>query len=117
MDDAAVCCVGNFGHGELFITGQNDSPVVYLAAAGGIERSPVQDYPRLWAFRDLPNFGVEVVEERVVVIEALCHAQIIFHHRGHRGEGTIDASTIPPQLGPTSLRMTGAGRLSASTAR
>ena len=75
MDDVAVFRVGYFGHNELFVTGRNDSPVVYLAAAGGIERSAVQHYPRFWAFADLLHFGIEVVEERVVVIQALCHAQ------------------------------------------
>ena len=75
MDDAAVFGVGNFGHGNSFISGRNDSPVMYLAAAGGIERGAVQNYSGLWAFADLSHLGIEVVEERVVVIEALCHAQ------------------------------------------
>ena len=100
MDNAAVFRVSNFGHGELFITAQNDSPVVYLAAAGGIERGPVQDYPRLWAFRDPPHFGIEVVEERVVVIEALCHAQNhISPQRTVRGAGAESMEvTLPRRL-------------------
>ena len=117
MDDAAVCRVGNFGHGELFITGQNDSPVVYLAAAGGIERGAVQHDPRPWAFHDLPHFGIEIVEERVVVIEALCHAQ---NHISPQGIPMRQAqSTQEPQrkLDLPRSRTTGVGRRSASTAR
>src|SRR5215475_8266261 len=73
MDNATVFRVGDLGDSQVFISSRDDSCVVDLAAAGRIEGRLIEDQGRFWAFRDFPNLGLEVVEEGVVVVEALRH--------------------------------------------
>jgi len=51
---------------------------VNLAAAGGVEGGVVENDRRARRVNDLPHFGVEVVEEGVVVIEAIGHSEGLF---------------------------------------
>ncbi len=74
VDDVAVFSVGDFGDGELAIGRDDPSRVVDLAAAGGIESGAVENEPRTRRFNHRAHFGVEVVKEGIVVIEAVGHA-------------------------------------------
>ena len=46
-----------------------------LASAGGIEGGAVENERRPGRVSDLTHFGVEVVEEGVVVVEAIRHSE------------------------------------------
>jgi hypothetical protein len=39
---------------------------------------------------DFTDFGFEVVEEGVVVVEARGHGERLFHHRGHGGAQRVN---------------------------
>jgi hypothetical protein len=49
-----------------------------LASAGGIEGRAVENERRAGRVSDLAHFGVEVVEEGVVVVEATGHSERLF---------------------------------------
>ena len=78
VDDHAVFGVGDFGDAQLGwvvrIASKDPSRVEDLSAAGGIKGGAVENQCWAWTFRRLPNFGVEVVEEGIVVVEAVGHA-------------------------------------------
>jgi hypothetical protein len=50
---------------------------VDLSAAGGIESGTVENERRTWVLEGLADFGVEGVEKRVVIVEAVGHAKSI----------------------------------------
>ena len=49
-----------------------------LASAGGVEGGAVENECGTWRVNDVAHFGVEVVEEGVVVVEALGHSERLF---------------------------------------
>ena len=73
VDDASVFGVGDFGDFELRVSRCDGAGVVDLASAGGIEGRAVEDERRARGVNDVTDFGVEVVEEGVVVVEAVGH--------------------------------------------
>ena len=87
VDDFAIFGLGDFGDAQLggvrwtFILCagrcrvlENDpAGVEDLPAAGGIERGAVENQRRARRLAYLPHFGVEVVEEGVVVVETVGH--------------------------------------------
>src|ERR1700740_3112356 len=74
----AIFRVGNFGDLDLFTAERDRTGVKYLAAAGGIEGSAVENDCRTRCLVDFADFGVEVVQERVVVVEAVRHGRRIY---------------------------------------
>ena len=88
MDDAAVFGVGDFGDSEFCVVGGDRAGVEDLAAAGGIEGGAVEDQGGPRSLVDFADFGVEVVEEGVVVVEAVVMGRDYFttedteEHRG-----------------------------------
>ena len=90
VNDAAVFRVGHFSDAEFRVSvrsidGGDPSRVVDLAAAGGIERTAVENQGGTWGVEDFADFGVEVVKEGVVVVETVGHRNRLFNHRGHGG--------------------------------
>ncbi len=76
VHDSAVFRVGDFGDSEFGVCVRSDpSGVEYLAAAGGIEGGAVENERRARGVEDFADFGVEVVEERIVVVEACGHGE------------------------------------------
>jgi hypothetical protein len=73
MDDAAVFGVGDFGDTKFVVAGEEGAGIVDLASAGGIEGGPVENDGGTRGFEDGVDFGVEVVEEGIVVVEAVGH--------------------------------------------
>jgi hypothetical protein len=75
MDNAAIFGIGDFNDAELAGGRREPSRIVNLASAGGIEGGAVED--KRWAGRasDVAHFGVEVVKEGVVVVEAIGHSE------------------------------------------
>jgi hypothetical protein len=88
VDDLAVFGVSDFGDPHLGrvvrIASKDPSCVEDLSAAGGIKGGTVENQRGTRSFCRLANFGVEVVEERIVVVEARGHGKT-FNHRGHEG--------------------------------
>ena len=74
MDDVAVFGVGDFGDAEFGVGRDDRARVVDLAAAGGVERGAVENQRWARRFDHRADFGVEVVEKGVVVVEAVGHA-------------------------------------------
>src|SRR5258708_380368 len=71
---AAVITIGNFEDSHLFSAVDTQaSDVMHLSAAGGIERSPVQDHARFAIeFHAFNHARVEGEEVRVVIVKAVC---------------------------------------------
>ena len=88
MDDLAVFGVGDFGDPHLGrvvgIASKDPSRVEDLSSAGGIKGGTVENQRRTRGFGRLPNFGIEVVEERVVVVKAVGHASFYLTTEDHR---------------------------------
>ena len=78
VDDAAIFGVGDFGDAELAGGRREPSRIVNLASAGGIEGGAVENERQAGRVSDLAHFGVEVVEEGVVVVEAIGHGERLF---------------------------------------
>src|ERR1700729_2880188 len=79
VDDFAVLAVGHFGDPKFGIgIGSNPAGVEDLAAAGGIKRRAIKNQRGAWVVDHFAHFGVEVVEKRVVVIEAVGHGRRLF---------------------------------------
>jgi hypothetical protein len=74
MQDAPVFVVGDLNNRDLPSIGNKRAKIVHLAAAGGIERSSIKHNRVLpIARKRFDHAGIEVVEKRVVVIEAFSH--------------------------------------------
>ena len=73
VDDASVCGISDLGDFEIFVFCGNDTGVEDLAAAGWVEGGAVEEKSWLGIRLKFTYFGFEVVEERVVVVEALGH--------------------------------------------
>ena len=73
VNDATVFCLGYFGDAMSGTVRRDPSGVVDLASAGGIEGGPVESDCWTRGLRDFADFRVEVVEEGVVVVEAVGH--------------------------------------------
>ena len=74
----------------LICVGGDPASVEDLAAAGGIERAPVENQGRTGAVLQFADLGIEVVEEGVVVVEAVGHGSRIYsNHMGHGGNGGL----------------------------
>ena len=71
MDDVAVFSVGDFGHAEFGFVRDQPASVVDLAAAGGVEGGAVENDGWTRGFEDGADFGVEVVEEGIVIVETV----------------------------------------------
>ena len=80
MHNAAVFSVGYFRDAKfvIIICYRDVAGVVDLAAAGGVKGGAVKNDGRARRVLNLADFGVEVVEERVVVVEALGHGKGLF---------------------------------------
>ena len=78
VNDSPVFRVGHFGDAEFLATGNNPTRVVDLAAAGGIEGRAIKDYGRTVSSGKLFDFGIEVVKEGIVVVEAVGHGLGIY---------------------------------------
>ena len=77
MDDVTVFGVSDFGDAEFCISQNEPAGVVDLTAAGGIEGGAVKNerWPR--GFDCHADFGVEVVKEGIVIVEAVGHGPVI----------------------------------------
>src|SRR5437868_6083372 len=72
VQDAPIFLVRNFGNGNLLAFGGQRTEIVYLPAARRIERSAVEhDGSPAVAIECFDHASVEVVEERVVIVEAV----------------------------------------------
>jgi hypothetical protein len=80
MDDAAIFGIGDFNDAELAGSRREPSRIVNLASAGGIEGGVVEDQRRAAIFvsGEFADHAVEVVEERVVVVETIGHSERLF---------------------------------------
>jgi hypothetical protein len=83
VDDVAVFGVGDLGDAKFGggVFSGEPAGVVKLAAAGGIEGGAVENERGTRGFEDWVDFGVEVVEEGVVVVEAVGHGKLSFYLR------------------------------------
>ena len=70
VDDLAIIGIGNFVDVEFGCPGGDRSGVEDLSAASGIEGGAVENQRGARVFDYVANFGVEVVKERVLVVEA-----------------------------------------------
>src|SRR6478609_10858239 len=74
VKDASVFFVGNFSDGNLLAVGCQRTEIVYLAAAGRIEGGTVEHKGRpAIALERFHHASVKVVEERIVIVEAVSH--------------------------------------------
>jgi hypothetical protein len=64
--------------------GKYPASVVDLAAAGGVESGAVENERRARGFDDRADFGVEVVEEGILVVEAAGHEKSVISIGGLR---------------------------------
>ena len=80
VDDSAIFSVDDFGDAESFGAGFDRAGVENLPAAGGVEGGAVEDEGGAGISTDLCDFGFEVVEERIVVVEAVGHRIFQFYH-------------------------------------
>ena len=95
MNDSPIFCVGRFGDAEFLIAGNDPASVVDLPSAGRIEGSAIENQGGTVGCWEFLNFGFEVVEKGIVVVEAVCHGSKFiktyanvygaYHHRGHGG--------------------------------
>jgi hypothetical protein len=70
VDHSAAFGIGDFGDAKFRVrVGTDPACVEDLAAAGGIEGGAVENQPRTGRLEDLADFRVEIVEERIVVVE------------------------------------------------
>lgn len=96
MDDASVFGVSNLDDFELRVGGGDCAGVEDLSAAGGIKRCAVEEHCRARCFDDFVHLGVEVVEERVVIVETVGHGlEIILTADGIGMERRRGLTAIP----------------------
>ena len=78
MQNASIFFVGNFRDGDLLAIGCQHAKVVHLSAAGGIKSRAVKhDGGLAIAVKSFDHASVEVVEKRIVVVEAVSHWEAI----------------------------------------
>lgn len=75
VDHFAVFCVSDFGDAELGGARREPSRIVNLASAGGIEGGAIENERRAGRVNDLAHFGLEVVDEGIVIVEAIGHSE------------------------------------------
>ena len=76
VHDLAVFAIGDFGDAKFGVgVGGDPSGVEYLAAARGVEGGAVENECGPRVVGDIEDFSVEVVEEGILVVEAVRHGE------------------------------------------
>ena len=76
VDQLAILVLGDFGDAKFGVwVGGDPAGIEDLAAAGRIERRLVENNAGTWGFEHFADFGVEIVEEGIVVVETRGHGR------------------------------------------
>ena len=80
VDDSAVFGVGDFRDSESLVAVDGDgADVEDLSPASRVEGGTIEDDSWALACGNLFDFGLEVVEEGVVVVETVGHGELLFY--------------------------------------
>jgi hypothetical protein len=80
VDDSAIFRVGDFRDSESLVAVDGDrADVEDLSSASRVKGGTIEDEGWTLACGDLFDFGVEVVEEGVVVVETVGHGELLFY--------------------------------------
>lgn|SRR5579871_1876075 len=75
VDDPSIFSISDFGDAQLVggILREDGTGIKDLAPARWIESSAVENDCRSWVLSCLADFRIEIIEKRIVIVEALGH--------------------------------------------
>src|ERR1700758_2521088 len=101
MNDPPVFCVSYLGDSEFLVAGNDPAGVVDLPSAGRIKGGTIEDYSGTAGRWEFLNFGFEVVEEGIVVVEAVGHgSEFIKNHKNVYGLTTTEETEVHRVMQP-----------------
>src|ERR1700758_2732321 len=117
MNDPPVFRVSYLGDSEFLVAGNDPAGIVDLPSAGRIEGGAIEDYRGTVSSGKFLDFGIEVVEEGIVVVEAVGHGSEFIKNtreclwglspqRPRRYTGECSTRSLDFALATASLRMT-----------